>query len=547
MQVLTASIFYAKGKWIGAPCEFPFILNELSLSNRMDLKPISSLNSYSKRKKRLAVFFFFLSVYLFTGQGSIQSADGKIMYLLTQSMVENHSLSFTEQVSQDDPEGEKYSKYGVGMSVLAVPFYVMGKALSQVLPVAPSYATLFCVSMINALITAFGCLLVYCFACERFDFCHRTSALLAFGYGLSTIAWFYSEDFMSEPATSLFMLTAVYFLTGQDAAQKNRNLLLAGVFLGLALTFRLATLVVVPGFLFFLTWAKEKAEPLDIKGSVLGVVRFLIPIAGFIGLIFLYNYVRYQSFFETGYEKGFGADGWTGLLGILFSPGKSVFLYNPLLLVGCLAWPAFFKARNKMSCLFGWIVLAHLLLFSFWHSWYGGSGWGPRLMLVVLPYLILPVGFLLERASGKARSGILAVMIFGVLIQIPSVTVNISRYYYDLRQQYQEQAHDMLLYSPTHSPLIGQGKQVVKVFSQLNDKEFMDQLVAHALAGTRFLGTSDEDVLEKGLAVNAPNFWWYFMYLFGFSVWLTFFPAIVLLAIGLFCSYKLYLAQESRI
>ncbi len=504
-----------------------------------------SLNSGSERKNRWVVFFFFLSIYLFTGQGSIQSADGKIMYLLTQSMVENHSLSFTERVSQGDLEGAKFSKYGIGMSVLAVPFYITGKALSAVLPVEPSYATLFCVSMVNAFISALTCLLIYRLGRERFGFFHRTSVLLAIGYGLSTIAWFYSEDFMSEPATSLFLLAAVFSVTGSDAGQKKRNLLWAGVFIGLALTCRLATLVTVPGFLLYMILNRENAPAWKIRSLIMNTARFLIPVACFICLIFLYNYVRFQNIFETGYEKGFGTEGWTGLLGILFSPGKSVFLYNPLLIVGCLALPAFIKTKSKMAWLFGWIVGVHLVLFSFWHSWYGGSGWGPRLMLVALPYLILPVGFLLQRAKGKA--GIIAVMIVGICIQVPSVTVNISRYYYDLRQQYQDQAHDMLLYSPAHSPLIGQVQQVAKVFARLNDKAFMDRLVTQAQAGKKFLGTSDAEVLEKGLAVNAPNFWWVFMILFGYPAYLTFVPAIVLLSTSLFCGYKLYKTQEDRI
>jgi hypothetical protein len=36
------------------------------------------------------------------------------------------------------------------MSLLAVPFYLAGKALSAVLAVVPPYATLFCVNMSNA-------------------------------------------------------------------------------------------------------------------------------------------------------------------------------------------------------------------------------------------------------------------------------------------------------------------------------------------------------------------------------------------------------------
>lgn len=513
----------------------------------MNLKTPISATFSPQQKNRLWVFFFFLSVYLITGQGSIQSADGKIMYLLTQSMVENHSLSYTERVSQDDQEGKKYSKYGIGMSVLAAPFYLAGKALSAALPIEPSYATLFCVSMINALVTALSCLLIYRFGRERFGFSHRTSAWLAFSFGLSTIAWFYSEDFMSEPVTSLLTLAAVFLLTRDNETKKNRDLLWAGALLGLALTCRLTTLAAVPGFLLYLFWNNKKAPLRKIKDLAVDAARFLIPIGFFICLIFLYNYVRFQNILETGYEKGFGTWGWTGLLGILFSPGKSVFLYNPPLVVGCLALPTFYKARGKMARLFGWIILSHLLLFSFWHSWYGGSSWGPRFMLVALPYLILPAGFLLEKAGSRARPGIAAVVALGVLIQIPSVTVNISRYYYDLRNQYPDRAHDMLLYSPAHSPLIGQVGQVVKVFARLNDKEFMDQLVAQAAAGTRFLGSSDEEVLEKGLAVNAPNFWWVFMHLFGYPAFLTFFPACALLSTSLFCGYKLYNNQELRI
>ncbi|GJL77218.1 MAG: hypothetical protein NPINA01_02070 [Nitrospinaceae bacterium] len=509
----------------------------------MKLKTIR-LNLGSRQKKRLTVFLFFLSVYLLTGQGSIQSADGRIMYLLTQSMVENHSLSFTERVSQDDPEGEKFSKYGIGMSVLAVPFYLAGKALSWVLPVEPSFATLFSVSMINAFVTALSCLLIYRFGDERFGFSHRTSVFLALGYGLSTIAWFYSEDFMSEPVTSLFMLAAVFIMTGSHGVENQRSLLWAGVFIGLALTCRLAALVAIPGFLIFLMLDKQNPEHPPMKDWVSDAVRFLIPIACFVLFIFLYNYVRFGNIFETGYEKGFGTEGWTGLLGILFSPGKSIFLYNPLLIIGCLAFPAFYKAKREMAWLFGWVILIQLLLFSFWHSWYGGTGWGPRLMLVALPYLILPVGFILERPGPKAKAGIVAVLVLGVLIQIPSVTVNVSRYYYDLRHQYQDKAHDMLLYSPAHSPLIGQVKQVGKVFARFQDKEFVGQLVSEARSGRKFIGSSDKAVLEKGLAVNAPNFWWVFMYLFGYSALFTFLPAIGLLSVSLFCGYKLYASQK---
>ena len=164
----------------------------------------------TKSKIHLALFLFFFSVYVLTGQGSIQSADGKIMFLLTQAMVENHSVSFSEIVSLSDTPGPQYSKYGLGISVLAIPFYLFGKLLSFLLGIEASLATQFTVSMINAMLTALSCLMVFRIATERFEFTLRIGLFLALGFGLSTIAWYYSEDFMSEPATTFFLLSAVY-------------------------------------------------------------------------------------------------------------------------------------------------------------------------------------------------------------------------------------------------------------------------------------------------------------------------------------------------
>ena len=92
----------------------------------------------TKSKIHLTLFLFFFSVYALTGQGSIQSADGKIMLLLTQAMVENHSVSFSEMVTLNDTAGPQYSKYGLGMSILAMPFiFLANYCLSCWVPRSP--------------------------------------------------------------------------------------------------------------------------------------------------------------------------------------------------------------------------------------------------------------------------------------------------------------------------------------------------------------------------------------------------------------------------
>ena len=491
----------------------------------------------TKSKIHLALFLFFFSVYVLTGQGSIQSADGKIMFLLTQAMVENHSVSFSEIVSLSDTPGPQYSKYGLGMSVLAIPFYLFGKLLSFLLGIEASLATQFTVSMINAMLTALSCLMVFRIATERFEFTLRIGLFLALGFGLSTIAWYYSEDFMSEPATTFFLLSAVYWVTGKDRA--TRDLLWAGTFLALAVSCRLAALVVIPGFIFYqwMVWA-ESAEK-DIKQLVMDLLRPAIPVVAVLMLIMIYNYLRFGGPLETGYEKISGRF-LLGFFGILFSPGKSLFLFNPLTLFGCLAFMFFLREQRKTALLFGWLVVSHLVLFSFWHSWQGGMSWGPRLMLVVLPYLILPIGFLLREHKQAVKIPVLLALVVGILIQLPSVTVNVARYYYEMSRDFGSLGHDQILFSPQYSQLLGQSKQVAVVFENLGDELQMAQMVSLAKKGERFLGADVSVVLENGLAVNAPNFWWYYMYLFGYPFYFWLLPPVALVGVIMVSGYKLY-------
>jgi len=491
----------------------------------------------TKSKIHLALFLFFFSVYVLTGQGSIQSADGKIMFLLTQAMVENHSVSFSEIVSLSDTPGPQYSKYGLGMSVLAIPFYLFGKLLSFLLGIEASLATQFTVSMINAMLTALSCLMVFRIATERFEFTLRIGLFLALGFGLSTIAWYYSEDFMSEPATTFFLLSAVYWVTGKDRA--TRDLLWAGTFLALAVSCRLAALVVIPGFIFYqwMVWA-ESAEK-DIKQLVMDLLRPAIPVVAVLMLIMIYNYLRFGGPLETGYEKISGRF-LLGFFGILFSPGKSLFLFNPLTLFGCLASMFFLREQRKTALLFGWLIVSHLVLFSFWHSWQGGMSWGPRLMLVVLPYLILPIGFLLREHKQAVKIPVLLALVVGILIQLPSVTVNVARYYYEMSRDFGSLGHDQILFSPQYSQLLGQSKQVAVVFENLDDELQMAQMVSLAKKGERFLGADVSVVLENGLAVNAPNFWWYYMYLFGYPFYYWLLPPVALVGVIMVSGYKLY-------
>ena len=167
-------------------------------------------------------------------------------------------------------------------------------------------------------------------------------------------------------------------------------------------------------------------------------------------------------------------------------------------------------------------------------------------MLVVIPYLILPVGFFWEKFEKKSKIPVIVLLILGIIIQIPSIMVNISRYYYEINKQFGSQGNEKLLFSFEESPLIGQFKQVAKVHAIMDNAFQVQKLVSFAKEKKNFLGENVDIVLKNGLAINSFNFWWYYMWLFGYSFLFWLVPPIVFLSIMVVTGYKLVKKQEEH-
>jgi hypothetical protein len=104
-----------------------------------------------------------------------------------------------------------------------------------------------------------------------------------------------------------------------------------------------------------------------------------------------YDWARFGSPFLTGYARweGFSTPVWVGVVGFLFSPGKSIFVYTPLFLLLPFWGPGFIRRFPSFSALLGALVLCHLVLFGAWWVWWGAWAWGPRFIVPILPLLVL--------------------------------------------------------------------------------------------------------------------------------------------------------------
>jgi hypothetical protein len=122
------------------------------------------------------------------------------------------------------------------------------------------------------------------------------------------------------------------------------------------------------------------------------VIAILFAAGGF--LVLWFNWLRYGSIWLTGYhlgrpgKQGFSGLMYVGLYGILFSSGRSWFLYSPICLLGVAGFSRFWRHAHAEAALVLGVTVPSLLTFSKYWSWHGGWEWGERFMLFAIPLVM---------------------------------------------------------------------------------------------------------------------------------------------------------------
>ena len=172
--------------------------------------------------------------------------------------------------------------------------------------------------------------------------------------------------------------------------------------------------------------------------AVITLFWFGVGLAPVAVLLFLYNYVRFGDPLATGYAhwETFSTPMWVGVAGMLFSPGKSLFVYTPLFLLVPFWGLGFVRRFPAFAAMVGALIVFHLCLYGAWWVWWGAWTWGPRFIAPILPLIAL---FLAEGFAGlKVRSQSLGrallpvlVALLGLLsfaVQIVGVSVDYTTY-----------------------------------------------------------------------------------------------------------------------
>ncbi len=364
-----------------------------------------------------AAALLLFAIYWLTASGAFHSIDEQAVFAVSRNLVYHGRVDEStlfwgspyDEQARVGLDGELYSKYGIGHSLLvAAPV-----ALARLIPGAGLASSAMLLNSLATALTAFFLIL----SAARLGYSQRASVTAGLLYGLATYAWVYAKTMFSEPLVALGWMILVWLLLGEI---NGRRALLAGVAMAATVAIRPASILLALPFALLL-WDRRPAVLLR------RLLWYGLPIA-LTGLALLaFNWQRFGDPLQFGYSETFNGSLLAGLAGFLWSPDRSIFLFAPPLLALFWAFPAFIRSHGAL----GWRLLAiaafTVVLYAFWPVFWGGPVWGPRYVLPVLPLLLLLTLPAVERAwqeRGWPRWAMATLAVLGVAIQLPAVIWN---------------------------------------------------------------------------------------------------------------------------
>ncbi len=382
-----------------------------------------------------ASFLFFLLFH----HGHFKGSDELAVFEMTRSLYERGDLVVPPlRHTEVGVDGRRYSYFAPGQSALALPLYALATPLRELLPARAVQAmsgpprqrgpyrfggeleaTL--VGMLGPLMAAGLIGLFYQF--ERdLGVPERSAAGVAALLAASTHTLVMSTYFLRHGTEAVTLLGAL-LLFRRYAHGASLGALAAGSALAsLTLLVRVPAALAAPVLAGYLLWALQRRG--DLRASVPHQTRvlgaILLPLAVAIALHLGINEARWGSWLGSPMveqQSRFGHPILRGLAGLLLSPGSSVFVYSPLLLIAPLGLAALWRRERSMALALLGMTATWLVFYARFDGWSGlWSAPGPRYLFVLVPLLLAPLGLWLHGRSRWLVAVGLGVVGFGVQV-----------------------------------------------------------------------------------------------------------------------------------
>jgi hypothetical protein len=364
------------------------------------------------------------ALYLALEQGRIPSWDGRAIASVGQSLYLHGSVKECCNAFRAFPlDHLQYSKYGIGLSLLLAPLWGLQ------LHTHPNGATW--LGLANPLLLV-GTTVLIAKTGLALRWRTSTAVLSALAFALLTMAPMYSTEFFAEPGVTFGATLALYGFV-EWPRESTRAGLLVGLGVAIAVVFRADSLLLVTPIVPALALHGGFRVPRAIW--LRRIAGLAVPIGAAVAWTLAYDRIRFGNPLSFGYNGPYDRLGFStpllhGIAVLLWSPGKSLFVYSPILLV---ALPGlWFLARTHRPVAIA-VVLLCVVRVCFVARWWtpeGGEAWGPRFLLPLCALLAIPLGAAIERlrrTDGAVRvaavAAVCGLVAASVVVQFASVAV----------------------------------------------------------------------------------------------------------------------------
>ena len=384
-------------------------------------------------KTETKIFFTIWIIYIFFMSSYSGSWTSDPVIAESLSLVENHTFNIDGYLPEECKQygcdtaffrGHFYSGFAPGGTFMMLPLLFIAKPLFMSLPdyfmgysytrlsliLATMLGIIFIVSLLSALLSVY----VYRFA-GYLTASKRIKLLTVFTFAFGTLIFVYSTEYNTRVigASLNFIAFFILFRCKHDNNIKNSSLFLAGLLCGIAVfTEYTQVLIVFFVFMYLLTFLRDRRIFYFIFGGFLIFLAFIsyhyFVFGGLFSTAYDYradkiavqdvNYGFYSAYFPTG----------EALWGLSLSPEKGLLLYVPISILSLIgAFLALKRGREYRYFAEVLIIIGICVVLFLYNSslgpgnWRANCGFGPRYLISIMPFLILPAIFAFGKINFK--------------------------------------------------------------------------------------------------------------------------------------------------
>jgi hypothetical protein len=430
----------------------------------------------------LPVCFLFFAIFT---PGHFRGSDEIGLFQVTRSLFDAGTLAVPPIVHTDrGRDGRHYSHFSSGQPVLALPLFALGRLARAALPEAaqralagPEFRTgdlryggsveIFFVSFYGPLAGALLVALFFLFEREL-GVSQRTALLVSLLFAATTYAATLSTFFLRHVSEAVTIVGALFFFHRFRERGGSRDLWLGSGLASATFLVRLQAAVAGPALGGYLAWClfQRGGRRLDAALLARALPAVAIPLLLALAASATDDLLKWGKPWNVPVlltASSRTTPLYVGIYGALLSPGMSVFVYSPLLLLAPWSFPRLWSRHRAEAVAFLALAASFLVAFSGFTGWTGlWSSPGPRYQFLATPLFLLPLGLWIESTRGRAKwLWIGALALAGLFVQVALMSVSWGDLIALMRWK-EFSPKFSFLFLPEHSPVVGASRLLLE-------------------------------------------------------------------------------------